>query len=62
VLIEFSDECRQITRMKIPLDTNGNPKRFAYVEFGNNEDLQLALGKHEDVSIAGRLEWDLDPT
>jgi RNA recognition motif-containing protein len=37
--------------MKIPLDQNGNPKRFAYVEFGNDEDLQAALNKHEDVSV-----------
>jgi RNA recognition motif-containing protein len=40
----------QITRIKIPLDAASQPKHFAYVEFGNDEDLQVALNKHKDVS------------
>ena len=35
--------------MKIPLDPAGKAKHFAYVEFSNDEDLQAALNKHEDV-------------
>lgn len=38
--------------MKIPLDAIGKARHYAYVEFGNDEDLQAALNKHEDVSRA----------
>lgn len=39
----------KMTRIKIPTDIAGKPKRFAYIEFANEEDVQSALNTHEEI-------------